>query len=114
MKTTKFNSNFYQPQRQFTVEFATKRLLDLGYKNFQFTGCSYSNGASFYFDGENGEKLRVSDHRLTGKRSFETTQISLEETKYFKIKRAAKKTTSSFILTPEMIEAAAKRKAELI
>lgn len=76
-----FNKSFYQPALEYTREIAEKRLSDLGYKNFSFTGHSYSNGASFYFEGEDGQKIRVSDHRLTGNRSFEYLQIDIVEKK---------------------------------
>lgn len=60
---------------------AEARLVEAGYSNFQFTGSSYSNGASFYFDGPNGEKIRVSDHRLTGNRAFEIIQVPFQAPK---------------------------------
>ena len=74
---TTFNSNFYQPNRNYTKEMAEARLLDLGYKNFIFKSVSYTNGASFYFESEDGKELRVSDHPLTGKRAFDTIQIDI-------------------------------------
>lgn len=78
-----FNSNFYQPNRNYTKEMAEARLVDLGYKNFTFKSVSYTNGASFYFESEDGKELRVSDHRLTGKRAFYTIQIDIEPVKKF-------------------------------
>jgi hypothetical protein len=82
-----FNSNFYQPNRNATVEQAIARLNKLGYKNFQFKSSSYSNGASFYFESESGEEIRVSDHILTGNRAFDTIQVSLYEIKEFPFKK---------------------------
>lgn len=72
-----FNSNFYQSNRNYTKEMAEARLVDLGYKNFTFKSVSYTNGASFYFESEDGKELRVSDHPLTGKRAFDTVQIDI-------------------------------------
>lgn len=72
-----FNSNFYQSNRNYTKEMAEARLVELGYKNFTFKSVSYTNGASFYFESEDGKDLRVSDHPLTGNRSFETIQIDI-------------------------------------
>lgn len=72
-----FNSNFYQSNRNYTKEMAEARLVDLGYKNFTFKSVSYTNGASFYFESEDGKELRVSDHHLTGKRAFDTVQIDI-------------------------------------
>ncbi len=77
----KFNPNFYQPNRSYTREIAEQRLLSLGFKNFQFKGCSFSNGASFYFENEEGREIRVSDHPLTGKRAFDIIQVNIEEPK---------------------------------
>ena len=34
---------------------AEARLVDLGYKNFTFKSVSYTNGASFYFESEDGK-----------------------------------------------------------
>jgi len=76
-----FNSNFYEPNFKYTKEDAEKRLLDLGYDNFQFKGMSYTNGCSFYFTTSKGEEIRVSDHQLTGKRAFEVIQVRIEEVK---------------------------------
>lgn len=73
MKT--FNTNFYKPNRSYTREIAEQRLISLGYKNFHFKGCSFSNGASFYFESEDGKEIRVSDHPLTGKRAFDVIQV---------------------------------------
>lgn len=74
-----FNQRFYTPQTNYTRESAEKRLISLGYKNFSFKGSSYTNGASFYFTNEKGEEIRVSDHRLTGKRAFDCIQVDLIE-----------------------------------
>jgi len=74
-----FNKNFYQPKTEYTREMAEARLVEKGLKGFRFTGCSYSNGASFYFEGVNGEKIRVSDHRLTGRRALGVIQVDLVE-----------------------------------
>src|SRR5690554_3145772 len=71
----KFNSNFYKPNMSYTREDAEQRLKSLGFKNFQFKGLSYSNGASFYFESEEGREITVSDHPLTGRRAFETIQV---------------------------------------
>jgi len=87
----KFNKNFYQPNRSYTREFAEQRLNSLGYKNFSFKSVSYTNGASFYFEGENGEELRVSDHRLTGDRAFNVIQIDLKEIKVLESPLALRK-----------------------
>lgn len=76
-----FNKSFYQPNTSATKEMAEERLLSLGYKNFSFKNSSFSNGASFYFEGEDGKEIRVSDHPLTGKRAFLTVQVSLTEMK---------------------------------
>ncbi len=72
-----FNKDFFQPNRTNTREIAEARLIELGYSNFQYTGCSYANGSSFYFTSENGQEIRVSDHRLTGKRALEIIDISI-------------------------------------
>ena len=77
----KFNRNFYQSNNSATREMAENRLMKKGYKNFQFNSVSRTNGASFYFTGENGEELRVSDHPLTGSRAFNVIQIDLYEKK---------------------------------
>ena len=82
---TTFNSNFYQPNTKYTREDAEARLISLGYKNFSFKSASYSNGCSFYFIGEDGKEIRVSDHPLTGKRAFETVQISMVDVKILKV-----------------------------
>jgi hypothetical protein len=74
-----FNSDFYTANKSYTREIAESKMTEKGYSNFTFTGCSYSNGASFYFTLEDGRKVRVSDHKLTGKRAFELIQISFVE-----------------------------------
>ena len=76
-----FNSNFYQSNSSFTKEMADAKMIASGYASFQFTGSSYSNGASFYYELENGKKVRVSDHPLTGKREIDMIQISLVQIK---------------------------------
>ncbi len=91
MKATNFNSNFYQANKSYNREFAENVLIQKGYSNFDFTGCSYSNGASFYFVLEDGRKVRVSDHNLTGKRAFEYIQVRLVEPVYFKPAQCPKK-----------------------
>lgn len=72
-----FNPNFYRSNRNYTKEMAEARLVELGYKNFTFKSVSYTNGASFYFESEDGKELRVSDHPLTGKRAFDTVKIDI-------------------------------------
>ena len=84
---TNFNSDFYTTDRSYTREDAEGRLFAKGITNFTFTGQSYSNGASFYFELENGKKVRVSDHILTGNRSFDYIQISIVEIKKLRINR---------------------------
>ncbi len=84
---THFNKDFYQPNMNYTVEMAEKRLTSLGYKNFSFTGSSFSNGASFYFTSEDGKKIRVSDHCLTGKIAFDIVEIDIVEKKMMGINR---------------------------
>lgn len=74
-----FNKNFYQPKTEYTREMAEARLTEKGFSGFRFTGASHSNGASFYFEGVNGEKIRVSDHRLTGRRALGVIQVDLVE-----------------------------------
>lgn len=106
-----FNKSSYQPNLKATREQAEQRLISLGYKNFSFKSCSFSNGASFYFEGENGEEIRVSDHFLTGRRAFTTIQVSLYEVKFLEPKVKKSTSTSTFTLTPEMIAEAAERKA---
>lgn len=76
----KFNSNLYQPRTDYTREMAEKVMIENGYVNFHFTGMSYTNGASFYFESE-GKKIRVSDHNLTGKRAFEVIQLDIVKVK---------------------------------
>lgn len=76
-----FNSNFFQSNAKYTREIAEQRLISLGYKNFTFKSASFSNGASFYFESEDGKEIRVSDHILTGNRAFETIQVAIEEVK---------------------------------
>jgi hypothetical protein len=79
---TRFNQNFHQSNRNYTKEMAEEKMLQAGYSEFQFTGCSYANGASFYFTTSCGKEVRVSDHPLTGKRAFNFIQISLVEVKH--------------------------------
>lgn len=86
----KFNANAYKPNRNYTREIAEQKLISLGYKNFHFKSVSYINGASFYFESEDGKELRVSDHILTGKRAFNTVQIDLVERGAFTISDEAK------------------------
>ena len=76
-----FNNSFYSPNRQYTQKDAVARLFSKGIKNATFTGMSYTNGASFYFELESGRKIRVSDHRLTSERAFEYIQIDIVEIK---------------------------------
>jgi hypothetical protein len=78
---TTFNNNFYTPTTSYTREMAEMRLTSLGYKDFSFKSSCYTNGASFYFEGEEGQEIRVSDHPLTGKRAFNTIQVSIVELK---------------------------------
>jgi len=80
---TAFNSNFYQSNNKYTLEMAIEKLTSLGYSDFQFKSCSFTNGASFYFTSKDGEEIRVSDHPLTGKRAANTIQISLVTIKTF-------------------------------
>jgi len=81
-----FNPSFYKPNRSYTREIAEQRLISLGYKGFQFKGCSFSNGASFYFESEDGREIRVSDHPLTGKRAFDVIQVDIVPIKKFPFK----------------------------
>lgn len=76
-----FNPKFYQPNRSYTREIAEQRLISLGFSNFTFKSASYANGASFYFESKDGQQIRVSDHRLTGKRAFDVIQVDIEEPK---------------------------------
>jgi hypothetical protein len=85
---TSFNNNFYQPNKNYTREMAEQRLLSLGYDSFSFKSCSFTNGASFYFQGKEGQEIRVSDHPLTGNRAFETIDIAIVERKTIGINRA--------------------------
>lgn len=91
--TQKFNENFYQPNYKYTRDFAEQRLIEKGFSNFHFTGCSYAHGASFYFILEDGRKVRVSDHPLTGNRAFDYIQVMLFDKKYLPTneKREAKR-----------------------
>ena len=74
----KFNHNFYRPNMKYTREDAERVMRENGYTSFHFKGCSYSNGASFYFDVEGLDKeVRVSDHPLTGRRAFYVIELSL-------------------------------------
>lgn len=72
-----FNKSFYRPNTEATVEDAEKRLKEEGYSNFHFKSVSRSNGVSFYFETENGQEIRVSDHPLAGKRAFDVIDIPL-------------------------------------
>lgn len=83
---TTFNQNFFQANRNYTREMAETKLIEKGYLIFSFDGCSFENGASFYFTLDNGKKVRVSDHELTGKRAFDTIQIRFVEPKIFESK----------------------------
>ena len=76
-----FNSNFYTSNTSYTREMAEARMIEKGYSNFSFLGSSFSNGASFYFELQDGRKVRVSDHKLTGNRAFNTIQIYIVEPK---------------------------------
>ena len=76
IEMSNFNNKFYSPNTSYTREDAEKVMKENGYTDFQFKSCSFSNGASFYFD-VNGKEIRVSDHPLTGKRAFNTIQLSL-------------------------------------
>lgn len=107
---SKFNPNFFRPNTEATVEQATQRLIDLGYSNFHYKSMSRSNVASFYFTSENGEEIRVSDHRLTGNRAFNTIQVDLYEVKTSDSSIRRKRETPKFELTAEMIEKARLRK----
>ena len=91
-----------------TIKDAEKVMTENGFTDFTFTGASYTNGASFYFTLCDNRKVRVSDHPLTGNRAFDVIQLSL-----FKVKEFTSKASnlSTFKLTKEMIEAAAKRKS---
>ena len=46
-------------------------------KIFTFKSASYANGASFYFESEDGKEIRVSDHPLTCKRAFDVIQVDI-------------------------------------
>jgi hypothetical protein len=87
MNTSNFNSNFYASNRTYTRQDAEERLIEKGIKEYTFTGQSYSNGASFYFEMNNGVKVRVSDHPLTGNRAFDYVQISLIKISKLSIKK---------------------------
>jgi hypothetical protein len=78
-----FNNNFYTANKNYTKQDAEARLISSGINNYTFTGMSYSNGVSFYFESETGHKIRVSDHILTGKRAFYYIQIDIVEIKKF-------------------------------
>lgn len=84
----KFNSSFYKPNTSVTREMAEDRMKESGYTSFHFRASSYSNGASFYFTLDDGKEVRVSDHKLTGKRAVRTIQIDLFPVKKMKIKKA--------------------------
>lgn len=85
-----FNKEFFKPNRVYTREMAEHKLIEKGFKNFQFKSASYTHGASFYFTSEDGKEIRVSDHPLTGDRALETIQVSLVEYKTFPFKRKEK------------------------
>lgn len=72
---------FFKPDYKYTLKIAEQRLLDLGYSNFTFSNSSFTNGASFYFTSENGEKIRVSDHKATGRRALNLIQVDIIEIK---------------------------------
>jgi len=78
-----FNSNFYQSNNSYTREMAEAILTKKGFKNVTYKSSSFANGASFYFESEMGREIRVSDHKLTGKRAFDTIQVDLVERKMF-------------------------------
>lgn len=82
-----FNKAFFQPNRSYTRQMAEDKLISLGFTGLSFNGCSYENGASFYFTAENCEKeIRVSDHSLTGRRAFEYKQVNFVEPKMMEYK----------------------------
>lgn len=72
-----FNSNFYQPNRSYTLEMAISKMLEKGFENFSFIGSSFTNGASFYFRLDDGSQARVSDHPLTGQRNNDYKAVIL-------------------------------------
>ena len=72
-----FNKNYYTPNFNYTLEHAEAILKENGITEYHFKSSSYTNGASFYFEDANGREIRVSDHSLTGKRAFNTIQLSL-------------------------------------
>ena len=76
-----FNQSFYTPATHYTREMAEARLIEKGYSDLRYTGLSYANGASFYFEDSKGNEIRVSDHRLTGHRAFGTIQVDIVERK---------------------------------
>lgn len=78
-----FNKDFFTPDHSYTREMAEQKLREKGFKNFQFSGSSFANGASFYFTSDKGEEIRVSDHKLTGKRLFDVIDIPFHEPKAF-------------------------------
>ncbi len=47
------------------IETAKRLLIDLGIKNFDFSGYSDTNGVSVYFKDENYNKIRVSSHSVS-------------------------------------------------
>lgn len=90
-----FNNNFYKSNTSYTREIAEKLMIENGYTDFQFKGCSFANGASFYFD-VNGQEVRVSDHTLTGKRAFDVIQISFVKKSVFSAKKTETNDVSEF------------------
>lgn len=81
------NRKYFTPALEWTRELAEKRMQEEGHSDFQFTGHSYSNGASFYFELGSGQKVRVSDHALAGNRAFEYIQIEFSPVKTMSAKR---------------------------
>lgn len=91
-----FNNSFYQTNKRFTRKDAEKVMLENGYSDFQFKAASFSNGSSFYFSS-NGIEIRVSDHPLTGKRAFDTVQLSLVKISTLKMKNTETNGISDFM-----------------
>ena len=108
-----FNKNFYTPNTEATIEQAMDRLNELGYSNYTYKSMSRANGASFYFNLEDGKEIRVSDHRLTGNRAFDIIQVDLYEIKTVTTSKTKVVERKGFVLTDEMIERARLRKEEL-
>lgn len=82
-----FNRSFYTPEKRYTAQEAEQKMIEKGYTSFSLTGSSFTNGSSFYFETSTGEKVRVSDHSLTGNRAFEYTQIRFVEPKLMSAKK---------------------------